>query len=81
MLINAKLSSKGWRYSVQPIRIEYFNRVVQMDQMDKIKEFEKKECLFTKGYDIRNTFFLIFSAELTALPKMSPVFFSEIVIV
>ena len=27
-----------------------------------------------KGYDIPNTFFLIFSAEPTALPKMGPVF-------
>ena len=36
---------------------------------------EKKEwCLFTIGYDIPNTFFLIFSEELIALPKMGPVF-------
>ena len=30
--------------------------------------------LFTIGYDIPNTFFLLFSEELIALPKMGPVF-------
>ena len=51
-------------------------------KMSRQNEFEKKKewCLFTNGYDIPNTFFLIFSEELMALPKMGPVF-SEILIV
>ena len=37
--------------------------------------WKKKEwCLFTIGYDIPKTFFLIFSEELIALPKMGLVF-------